>query len=332
MHAYEMGQNAAFMPEHSHQRKAAIARGGIKDYSGSVEVVPIEPFDLNRTIFNTLGGAIPRAIMEARIAKEVVWYAKAADEVTKDYAQVSKKKLPAVSAKLMKFLVEDCDFDVEHADGSFLDHLYYCYEYSYHHFPEHSPLVMLLHSILGTGTNTFAMPASKISKLQPLMDEFTWKHVEAFPSVLRLLYTLNLLNDLIINQHQLDKLKDVHFSRVIDNEPIVMSADDFWIQLNYQLIHLTDFIPASNWTAHKSDTSFTLFRKLYKFLKNNNKLMATVSYNPPPVLQLVKGEKLSPVSWALTMLPPVVAEFLSAESIKRFSDTIGHSLSYELRF
>ena len=54
-----MGQNAASMPEHSHQRKAAIARGGIKDYSGSVEVVPIDPFDLNRTIFNTLDEAIP---------------------------------------------------------------------------------------------------------------------------------------------------------------------------------------------------------------------------------------------------------------------------------
>ena len=327
-----MRQNAATIPEHSHQRKAAIARGGVKDYSGSVEVVPVSPFDLGRTIFNTLDGAVPRAIIEARIAKEVIWYATAADQVTKDYSQVAENKLPKISSKLMKFLKEDCDFDVEHADGSFLDHLYYCYEYSSHHFDDYSPLVMLLHSILGTGTNTFAMPASKINQLKPLMDDFTWRHVEAFPSVLRLLYSLNLLNDLIINQHELDNFSELHFHRVIDNEPITLSAEDFWIQLNYQLIHLTDFIPVSNWTAHKSDTSFTLFRKLFRFLKNNNKLMASIDYTPPPVLQLVKGEKLSPVSWALTMLPPVIAEFLSAESIRRFSNTIGHNLSYELHF
>ena len=126
-------------------------------------MVPIDPFDLNRTIFNTLDALFP-GHYKARIAKEVVWYANAADEVTKDYAQVSKKKLPPVSTKLMKFLVEDCDFDVEHADGSFLDHLYYCYEYSYHHFPEHSPLVMLLHSILERGrTHLPCQPARSVS-------------------------------------------------------------------------------------------------------------------------------------------------------------------------
>ena len=88
----------------------------------------------------------------------------------------------------MQFLVTECDFNVEHADGSFLDHLYFCFEYSVQHYPRHSPLVMLLHSILGTGTNTFAMTADKIPQLRPLMTPWEWTQVEAFPSVLRLLY------------------------------------------------------------------------------------------------------------------------------------------------
>ena len=89
--------------------------------------------------------------------------------------------LPAVSAALMQFLVNECDFNVEHADGSFLDHLYFCFEYSVQHYPRHSPLVMLLHSILGTGTNTFAMTADKIPQLRPLMTPWEWTQVEAFP-------------------------------------------------------------------------------------------------------------------------------------------------------
>jgi malate dehydrogenase (oxaloacetate-decarboxylating)(NADP+) len=36
--------------------------------------------------------------------------------------------------------------------------------------PEHSPLVMLLHSILGTGTNTFAMPAEQDPQAAPLLE------------------------------------------------------------------------------------------------------------------------------------------------------------------
>jgi hypothetical protein len=48
--------------------------------------------------------------------------------------------------------------------------------------------VALLHSILGTATNTFAVDAGKIPKLKALLTEFEAIHVETFPSILRLLY------------------------------------------------------------------------------------------------------------------------------------------------
>ena len=69
-------------------------------------------------------------------------------------------------------MVDECDFSMEHADGTFLEHLVFCHDYSALHFPEYSPTVMLLHSILGTGTNTFAMEASKIDALKALLDDF----------------------------------------------------------------------------------------------------------------------------------------------------------------
>lgn len=328
-----MKQTAADRPVHSHQRKAAIVAGGIADHAGKVAVKPIENFDLNRTIFNTLEGNLPRYVIQKRIAKDVVWNPGAASTIDKQYELKSAEKdIPPISKELLRFLTEECDFDVEHADGSFLDHLFFCYEYSHFYFPKHSALVMLLHSILGTGTNTFAMVKEKIPQLKPLMSEFEWRHVEAFPSVLRLLYDMKLMKDLKSDLSRLGDLKEVRMRRVIDNAPIVMSGEDFWIQLNYQLIHLTDFIPVSNWNAHYADSSFILFRKLYAFLRECGRLEARISYEPPPLYAPVQGENLGLGGWLLTLLPSELGEWLTAQSVRKFSAAIGHDLKYELVF
>ena len=213
-----MKQTAADMPVHSYQRKAAIVSGGIADYSDKAHVKPIKDFDLNRTIFNTLEGNLPRAVIQTRIAKEVTWDGDASREIDAQYEKKSAtKKLPPIDKKLLQFMKDECDFDVEHADGSFLDHLFFCYEYTHYYFPKHSALVMLLHSILGTGTNTFAMAKEKIPQLKPLMSEFEWKHVEEFPSVLRLLYATDILQQLEKHPDTMRNLKEVRFHRVIDN-------------------------------------------------------------------------------------------------------------------
>ena len=188
-----MSQSAAVRPEPNYQRKAAIAHGGAVEHTGEVAVLPIPHFDLGRTIFQTLEGKAARYVIQKRIAKDVRWFAEDARRVQAAYEEVSARAaLPDVSPDLLRFLAEECDFDVEHADGSFLDHLYFCFEYSVHHYPERSPLVLLLHSILGTGTNTFAMDKSKIPTLRSLVSPFEWTHIEAFPSVLRLLYSREL--------------------------------------------------------------------------------------------------------------------------------------------
>ena len=93
-----------------------------------------------------------------------------------------------IDQRLIDFMIDECDFSMEHADGTFLEHLVFCHHYAARHYPEHSPNVALLHSILGTATNTFAMDAGKLPKLKALLTEFEAIHVETFPSILRLLY------------------------------------------------------------------------------------------------------------------------------------------------
>jgi hypothetical protein len=326
-----MQQSAAERPDPTTQRKAAIARGAALEHTGKVRIEPIPNFDLNRTIFKTLEGKAARFVMTTRVGKHAVWSTAATQAVQAEYADArAAHPLPGVSADLMDFLVSECDFNVEHADGSFLDHLYFCYEYSVQHYPRHSPLVMLLHSILGTGTNTFAMTADKIPALRPLMTPWEWAQVEAFPSVLRLLYAGPLRQELRDNIHRADAMASIDFHRVIDNAPITLRGEDFWIALNYQLIHLIDFLPVANWPTHQNDTSFILFRDLYDLLESAGKREAVVGYTPSTGARKPEGEAQGVGAWLTTLIPVSVSERMASKSVERFSERIGHSLDYRI--
>lgn len=324
-----MKQSAAVRPEPTTQRKAAIAEGAALEHTGKVTVEPIPNFDLDRTIFQTLEGKAARYVMRKRVGKEVHWEASAAQAVNARYVRVLQdKKLPQVDPELIRFMVEECDFDVEHADGSFLDHLYFCFEYTVQHYPQGSPKVMLLHSILGTGTNTFAMGAEKMPALEKLMTAPEWEQTAAFPSVLRLLYAGELRKELWAKAEQAGSLQSVSMHRVIDNAPITLSAEAFWEALNYQLIHLVDFLPVANWARHQNDTAFILFRDLYQYLNKVGQLRAKVEYNPAS--GKVAGESQSFGAWLTTKIPVGTSEKMAAKSVGRFSERIGHSLAFSL--
>lgn len=332
--------NPGFSTDHSLQRQAAIANAGIADHAADLELHPIPNFDLGRTIFHTLSGSVPRFVIKKRIAKEPTWTPDGRTRVESAYAAshaASAAPLPAVSEDLRGFLMRECDFDVEHADGSFLDHLTFCYEYTHRHFPGHPPLVMLLHSILGTGTNTFAMSAEKLPDLKSLVEEsdagtngVAWRHIEIFPSMLRLLYGIDLRRDLRANRERLDALRGIRLRRVIDNAARELSADDFWAHLNYQLIHLVDFVPISNWRVRASDPGFIVFRDLYELLRTTGRLHAHVAYDATADTPPVRGERRGFSGWLVDQIPVSLSEKMTAKSIRRFSDGIGHSLDYEL--
>lgn len=320
-------QSAAVRPDPTYFRKAAIAYGAALDHSGEVSVEPIPGFDLDRTIFQTLQGRLERAVTADRIGKEVHWSGPAARRVQADYVQArAAHQLPDLSPELLQFLVDECDFDVEHADGSFLDHLYFGFEYSAAHYPERSPLVMFLHSILGTGTNTFAMDAVKISTLRGFLDDFDWRQIEAFPSVLRLLHLAEFRAGL---RARAGSLREARFRRVIDNQPITMSGDELWTALNFQLIHLVDFLPAANWQTHQNDTSFVLFRELHELLQHADRLEAKVAYSPATGGRTRLGERPTLLGRIADRAPVSVTAKMAEKSIRRFSTAIGHDLEFE---
>jgi hypothetical protein len=326
-----MTQAADVRPDPTLQRKAAIAYGGPRDHRGKVDVRPIPNFDLDRTIFQTLEGTAARFVMATRVGKEPHWASTEASAVQDDYdAAVSGLELPDIDPALLTFMVEECDFDVEHADGSFLDHLYFGFEYCAKHYANGSPLVMLLHSILGTGTNTFAMDASKIPSLESLLPAEDWVHVASFPSVLRLLYEGRLIDELAANVGR--EIDGVSMHRVIDDAPLELSGDEFWDALNYQLVHLIDFIPVANWSVHASDTSFILFRDLYELLQRSGHLDAHVEYTPTRGEASPEGESMSLVARLTTKIPVGVARRMAAKSVRRFSEQCGHSLEYSIRW
>ncbi|MEC7986343.1 MAG: hypothetical protein VX278_14350 [Myxococcota bacterium] len=321
---------------HSPQRKAAIVSGKGTDYAGDVYIVPISNFDLNKTIFSTVEGALPRMVMEAKIAKEVRWNDDVQARIDADYERVGQRvDLPSLDAALISFMEKECDFSMEHADGSFLEHLYFCYEYSFHHFPSYSPKVMFLHSILGTATNTFAMKAVQIPDLAVFLDDFELLHISAFPSIFRLIGTWRLLEELTANLSRLDRLSSISFFRVIDNEPMRMKAEDLWIHLNYQLMHYVDFLPTANWSFHASDPLLQSFRALSVFLDRAEKRMAKVDCMFPQAghfFSRPQKETLSFGGHVSSVIPAFLKRRLSEKALRRFSAKINHDLSYQLHF
>ncbi|MGH1347558.1 MAG: hypothetical protein ACRBN8_38735 [Nannocystales bacterium] len=326
-----MPQNAAERPEPTVARKAAIAYAGARDHKGKVEVKPIEDFDLNRTIFQTLQSPAARYVIRHRVGKDVSWQSDASADVQAAYDRATEGlELPPVPEALASFLVQECNFDVEHADGSFLDHLYFCFEYTAKYYPAGSPLVMLLHSILGTGTNTFAMEANKIPRLEALLSPSDFLQVAAFPSLLRLLYSGEIRHELRRNVGR--PIKAVSMRRVIDNEPLELTGEQFWEAMNYQLIHLVDFMPVANWSAHRSDTSYILFRQVFDLMDRADAIDAHVVLREPAEGPTFQGEVPSLGSWLTTRIPIAVSEKMSARSVQRFSEVCGHSLRYQIRW
>lgn len=323
--------NQVISMSQSLQRKVAFSRGQGVDHSGKVVLVPIADFDLGRTIFSTLEGTLPRMVVRSKIANTVYWNDETAGAIETEYQQaLEESPRTPIKPALIAFMNTECDFAVEHADGSFLEHLLFCYDYTIRHFPKYSPNVMLLHSILGTGTNTFAMAANKIPKLREMLTEFEMLHVEAFPSVLRLLYDQELLTELQTNVHRLDALQSIRFHRVIDNQPIQMSAEDFWIQLNYQMIHFVDFLPVANWVLHSSDPIFQNTFDLYQFLKQHDKLWATVALERPDGPKTTAGEPKTFGGLLSSLIPAKKKKTIAKKSIQQYSKSIDHSLEYTL--
>ena len=118
---------------------------------------------------------------------------------------------------------------------------------------------------------------------------------------------------------------------MIDNAPIELSAEDLFIQLNYQLVHLIDFLPVANWGRYAGESAFVLFRDLRDLLTRANRLEATVHYAPTSE-SWFDAEFDGVAALVSALLPGPLTESMGAKQVRKFSRTIGHDMSYELRW
>lgn len=176
------------------------------------------------------------------------------------------------------------------------------------------------------------MKTEKLPALAQMLTPDELVHITAFPSVLRLLYAHNLLWELkdALERGTLDRLKSIRFFRVMDNTEILMSADDFWVQMNYQAIHLIDFLPAAFWQSQLNDPLFGLFIDVHDFMSRAGKLKAKIDFTLQSPDGQVDGIPMSLGRLVAKYVPGRVQRSIAASSIRRWSSKIGHSLEYEI--
>lgn len=314
-------------------RQCRIAEHCGKDHGGELAMVRKTSFSLEPTIFKNVGSPLARAVLTAKLSREPFWHESASQRIASCFASVPRA--PDYDQCILDFMNDDCDFAMEHADGSFMDHLQFCYEYSVAHFKGHSPRVLLLHSVLGVGTNYFPCDASKIPQLESLLTADEFLHIEAFPSFLRLIIHGGFLPALEALDASTVKSVDIH--RVIDNKRITVKADDLWTALNYQLIHLLDFLPALDWkTEIDRDVFLSNFAALYKLLTSKKKLEANVDLD---VSQTARSpdSAYAPDPKALTLgqlirdyVPAAIQVAIGKKEIAKYSRAINHDLTFHI--
>jgi hypothetical protein len=177
------------------RRKIYIARGGVRDCAPDCVVTKDEDFDVEKSIFAILEEPIKSMIADGQL--KPFWSDRAVERTAREFAGVRPPPQPEERyPAMLKFMAEECDFRVEHADGSFMDHLTFCHDYCAQHYPSASALPLFVHSIMGVGTNVFPMTAAKIPRLRALVSADEFDHLQAFPSVLRYLQNFTLIDAL----------------------------------------------------------------------------------------------------------------------------------------
>ncbi|CAE7304864.1 ANK3 [Symbiodinium natans] len=127
---------------------------------------------------------------------------------------------------------------------------------------------------MGVGTNYFPMKLELEPRLKKLVSDEEFKHIEAFPSILRLLLHFDFVQELESQgPTRMQGFGGLSFSRVLDNKKLFLDSETFWVQMNYQLIHLMDFLPIADWSLRLDDTYLDVFAAVHKLLKSCGKLL-----------------------------------------------------------
>eukprot|EP00656_Telonema_subtile_P047682 TRINITY_DN5500_c0_g1_i7.p1 TRINITY_DN5500_c0_g1~~TRINITY_DN5500_c0_g1_i7.p1 ORF type:complete len:174 (-),score=57.60 TRINITY_DN5500_c0_g1_i7:26-547(-) len=168
-------------------------------------------------------------------------------------------------------------------------------------------------------TNIFPMAQEKLPTLEGLILPEEMLHVSAFPSVQRTILNGTLFPAI---RGKAAAIQQVTMKRVMDNAPFTLNQEQFWVHLNYQLVHLLDFLPTVDWADNLDDPQFGLFLELRALLMDEGKLMATVDADV--VDAGLKGVFIRPIA--------AVKQMLSVKTINQYSADVGHDLRFDIKF
>ena len=91
------------------------------------------------------------------------------------------------------------------------------------------------------------------------------------------------------------RLPEITPNVCLDNAEVHLSSEQLWAHLNYQLIHLIDFLPATAWQVTFNDYFAVFFVRLHALLQRAGKL-------PPPLPGRVCHSLLH-ISFVFLLLP-----------------------------
>ena len=129
------------------------------------------------------------------------------------------------------------------------------------------------------------------------------------------------------------RLRALRCHRLLDNAPVELSAAQLLENLNYQLIHLLDFLPPAAWKRTSNDIFFQTFVALHTALHAADELRCVVGWDEKWMLADVTGARPPTFRhWLIDILPQTLVTRLASQQVKAYSAAIGHSLDYELVF
>ena len=186
--------------------------------------------------------------------------------------------------------------------------------------PQHSAMPLFLHSIMGVGTNLFPMTLEQRDRLATFLTADELAHIEIFPSTLRIFSGLMVQLEKMSNA-ELDGIQEFECCRLLgpqmhklmraDNAILKLTGDQFWVHLNYHLIHFMDFLPINNWKEKPLE--------LYKFAR----LHALLSQAG----RLYCGMKFDSEKWVAAAKATGETENTQEDAFQDvFSERIGHRL------
>ena len=130
---------------------------------------------------------------------------------------------------------------------------------------------------------------------------------------------------------RLGQLSALRLRRLLDNEPIELSADQLWEQLNYQLIHAIDFLPPAAWLRTSGTYFFQIFVQLHELLTRAGQLRATVGWDPAWMRPYEADAQ--PGTWRhyiVDLVPTPIIMKMASKAMARYSSAVGHSLEYSI--